>query len=204
MSRARIFLIRHGETDWNLAGRLQGGHDIPLNDLGREQAAGAARVIGQLSADPPRCFVASPLSRAAQTMAILRAGLGLPPDDFRRDDRLKELSFGRWEGSTWLDLRRRDPIGVAARDADPWHFVPPGGESYAALTERARAAVAEITEDAVIVTHGGVIRALLHALTGMPVETAADLPVRQGAVYAVGDGTFNVTVPDGYRRRVKG
>ncbi|MBB3773474.1 putative phosphoglycerate mutase [Angulomicrobium tetraedrale] len=195
MTRRRIFLVRHGETDWNLAGRLQGHHDIPLNDLGREQAANLARVIGRLSGGAGALdYVASPLSRTAQTMAILRAELGLPPDAFRRDDRLKEISFGRWEGATWQELKRRDPISLAARRADPWHFVPPGGESYDMLTERVTAALADLTEDSVVVTHGGVVRAMLHMLAGMPPQQAVELPVRQGAVYMIRDGAFELAV----------
>lgn len=191
----RIFLVRHGETDWNLAGRLQGSHDIPLNDLGREQAAETARVVERLSGGARYLdFVASPLSRAAQTMAILRAELGLPPDAFRRDARLREITFGRWEGSTWPELRRRDPVSLAARDADPWNFSPPGGESYAELSTRVLEAVAELTGDAVVVTHGGVVRAMLHAFAGMPPSQAVELPVRQGAVYLIENGAFELAV----------
>lgn len=195
MTKRRIFLVRHGETDWNLAGRLQGGHDVPLNDLGREQAAQTARVIDRLSgAELPPGYVASPLSRASQTMAILRAELGLPPDGFRRDERLKEVSFGRWEGSTWPELRRRDPVNVAARDADPWNYVPPDGESYAMLMARVLAAMSDIAHDTVVVTHGGVVRVLLHALAGMPETLAIEQPVRQGAVYLVQDGAFELAL----------
>ncbi|MBS7543349.1 histidine phosphatase family protein [Ancylobacter oerskovii] len=195
MSKRRIFLVRHGETDWNLAGRLQGSHDIPLNDLGCEQAAGLARVIERLAGDVgPLDYVASPLSRAAQTMAILRAELGLPPDLFRREPRLKEISFGRWEGNTWTELKRRDPASVADHRANPWHYRPPGGESYSDLSVRVMAAMGEIARDAVVVTHGGVVRAILHALTGMPAQEAAFLPVRQGAVYLIEDGAFEMAL----------
>lgn len=195
MSRCRIFLVRHGETDWNLAGRLQGHHDIPLNDLGREQAANTARVVDRLAGGAAGLdYVASPLGRTSQTMAILRAELGLPPDEFRRDARLKEIGFGRWEGYSWTELRRRDPASVAVRKADPWNFVPPGGESYAMLTERVMGAINEITTDSVVVTHGGVVRAMLHVLAGMPPEQAVDLPVRQGAVYMVENGAFELAV----------
>ncbi len=195
MTRRRLFLVRHGETDWNLAGRLQGSQDIPLNDLGRAQAAEAARVVERLSGGAaPLDYVASPLMRTAQTMSIMRAELGLPPDQFRRDARLKELVFGRWEGATWPELRRRDPNGVNARDADPWNFVPPAGESYAMLTARVMPAIAELARDTVVVSHGGVMRAMLHALAGMPVSQAADLPVRQGAVYLIEDGAFELAL----------
>ncbi|MCS0502217.1 histidine phosphatase family protein [Ancylobacter mangrovi] len=194
--KPRIYLVRHGETDWNLAGRLQGNQDIPLNDLGREQAAGTARVIERLSRDAgaPLDYVSSPLSRTSQTMAILRAKLGLAPDGFRRDARLKEISFGRWEGATWTELRRRDPVSLAARKADPWNFVPPSGESYAMLAERVMAAIGEIERDSVVVTHGGVVRAMLHVLAGMPPEEAVWLPVRQGAVYLVENGAFELAI----------
>ncbi|QIB33745.1 histidine phosphatase family protein [Ancylobacter pratisalsi] len=194
--KPRIYLVRHGETDWNLAGRLQGTNDIPLNDLGREQAADTARVVDRLSggATAPLAYVSSPLSRASQTMAILRAKLGLAPDGFRRDARLREISFGRWEGNTWPELRRRDPDSMAARKADPWNYVPPNGESYAMLTERVMEALGEITEDSVVVTHGGVVRAMLHALAGMPPDQAVWLPVRQGAVYMIENGAFEIAV----------
>lgn len=195
MTRRRIFLVRHGETDWNLAGRLQGGHDIPLNDLGCEQAASLARVIERLAGDVvPLDYIASPLSRTAQTMAILRAELGLPPDEFRREPRLKEISFGRWEGYTWTELKRRDPASVADHRANPWHYRPPGGESYSDLSARVMAAMGEIARDAVVVTHGGVVRAILHALTGMPAGEAVFLPVRQGAVYLIEDGAFELAM----------
>ncbi|MFT0859363.1 histidine phosphatase family protein [Ancylobacter sp. G4_0304] len=195
MTTRRIFLVRHGETDWNLAGRLQGGQDIPLNDLGREQAADTARVIDRLSRGAlPSVYVASPLSRAAQTMQILRAELGLPPDDFRREPRLKEINFGRWEGHSWPELRRRDPATLALRDADPWNYVPPGGESYVMLCERVKAALAALDQDAVVVSHGGVVRAILHLLAGMPPDDAVELPVRQGAVYLIENGAFELSM----------
>lgn len=195
MTKRRIFLVRHGETDWNLAGRLQGSNDIPLNDLGREQAADTARVIDRLSGDPlPLAYVASPQSRASQTMQIMRAELGLPPDDFRREPRLREIHFGRWEGYSWPELRRRDPASLALRDADPWNYVPPGGENYVMLCERVIAAINELDRDTVVVSHGGVVRAMLHKLAGMPPEQAVDLPVRQGAVYLIEDGAFELTM----------
>lgn len=195
MMKRRIFVVRHGETDWNLVGRLQGGHDIPLNDLGCEQAASAARVVERLAGDVARLdYVASPLSRTSQTMSILRAELGLPPDHFRREPRLKEISFGRWEGATWQELKRRDPGAIAQRREDPWHFRPPGGESYAELSTRVMTAIGELTGNTVVVTHGGVVRAMLHALTDMPAGEAAFLPVRQGAVYLIEDGAFELAV----------
>lgn len=189
----RLFLVRHGETDWNIAGRLQGSRDIALNALGRAQAARVGHVLHQIAPEVESLsYVSSPQSRAVETMRILRTTLDLPASDFSRDGDLAELSFGRWEGHTWPELRRRYTEEVRTRDLDPWGFTPPGGESYAALSERAVAAVDRIPGDAVVVTHGGVIRALLHVKAGMPQTEAAIVPVRQGAVYVLAGGGFQV------------
>ncbi|MDQ0506572.1 histidine phosphatase family protein [Xanthobacter agilis] len=189
----RFFLVRHGETDWNVAGRLQGRRDVPLNPLGRIQAGRVGRVLHQLAGPPELLtFVSSPLVRATETMRILRTSLDLPAHDFATDIRFAEISFGQWEGQTWPELRRRDFEAVRQRDRDPWSFVPPGGENYVDLSRRILAAIARLAGDVVIVTHGGVIRAALHVLAGMPPEEAAGLPVRQGAVYVVAGGRFAV------------
>ncbi|TCT07573.1 histidine phosphatase family protein [Aquabacter spiritensis] len=189
----RLFLVRHGETDWNIAGRLQGRRDIALNALGRSQAAQVGRVLSQLAGDVRGfSFVSSPLLRAIETMRILRTTLDLPAAEFAQDGDLAELSFGRWEGLTWPEVRHRFPTHVRARDREPWTFVPPEGESYADLSARAAAAVARLPGEAVVVTHGGVIRALLHAHAGMPQSEATLVPVRQGAVYVLAGGRFRV------------
>lgn len=189
----RRFLVRHGETDWNVAGRLQGRQDVPLNRLGRMQAAQVGRVLNQLVADPSALtYVSSSLSRAVETMRILRTTLDLPAMDFTCDQDLEEISFGRWEGLRWNDLRRRFAQDVDARERDPWSFTPPGGENYARLAERAEVAIDRTPEDTVIVTHGGVIRAMLHVKAGMPMADAAQLPVRQGAIYVLAGGAFKV------------
>lgn len=189
----RFFLVRHGETDWNVAGRLQGRRDVPLNALGRIQAGRVGRVLHQLAGPPQTlAFVSSPLVRATETMRILRTSLDLPVNDFATDIRFAEISFGQWEGQTWPELRRRDHDAVRARDRDPWTYVPPGGENYEHLSTRVLAALEALTSDAVIVTHGGVVRAMLHVLAGMPRPEAAALPVRQGAVYVVSGGRFAV------------
>ena len=126
-----LYLIRHGETDWNREGRLQGRRDIPLNPTGRRQAAELARRLA--AAVPPSAlktleFVASPLVRARETMELLRETLGMPAEGYAVDARLAELSFGRWEGLTWPEIRAADPAGATARDRSTWTYTPPGGE----------------------------------------------------------------------------
>ncbi|HEX2148466.1 MAG TPA: histidine phosphatase family protein, partial [Pseudorhizobium sp.] len=85
-----IYMIRHGQTDWNAEGRLQGQQDIGLNALGRLQATRNGKTLFE-SAGPKIAdfdFVSSPLSRTRETMALLRAAIGLNPEDYRSDDRL--------------------------------------------------------------------------------------------------------------------
>ena len=105
MPAPSIYYIRHGETSWNAEGRLQGTLDIPLNDLGRKQAVHAGNILAELFARHDRDrtklpFVSSLLGRARTTMDLVRKTLGLPPDGYAVDDRLREIGYGRWEGST--------------------------------------------------------------------------------------------------------
>src|SRR4029450_1149760 len=110
-----IYYIRHGETSWNAEGRLQGVQDIPLNDLGRRQATHAGNVLGDLLARDDHDtsalpFVASPLLRARATMELVRGALRLPPDQYALDDRLREIGYGVWEGSTLAEMQAADPV----------------------------------------------------------------------------------------------
>ena len=105
-----IYFIRHGETDWNLEGRLQGQKDIPLNDLGRVQAEEAGRRLKKLvPLFEDLDYVASPMLRTRETMERLREAIGLYPDYYRLDERLVELTFGSWEGMTWKEVRKHEP-----------------------------------------------------------------------------------------------
>lgn len=177
----RLILIRHGETDWNREGRLQGSQDIPLNALGRTQAAEAADKLAALApgfAQLP--YLASPMARARETIDILRARLGLPPGGYACDDRLRELSFGSWEGFTWREMRARERELSAARQRNKWSFVPPGGESYAQLAERVRPVLEALTQETVIVSHGGVARAVLALIGAVPPRRAALIDIWQG------------------------
>ena len=186
-SRPKIYFIRHGETDWNLEGRLQGQKDIPLNDVGRVQAEEAAR---KLQALVPRfedlAYVASPMTRTRETMEILRATLGLHPEVYRLDDRLVELTFGVWEGMTWKEVRKAEPALAALREQDKWHYAPPGGgESYAMLVDRIRPILDDLTRDTVIVAHGGVARAFLAICCGVSSRQAASMDIWQGRVLVI-------------------
>ncbi len=186
---ATLYLIRHGETDWNAEGRLQGGRDIPLNDFGRVQAEEAGRRLRELAPMAEDLdYVCSPMSRARETMEIARGAIGLHPPYYRIDERLREITFGDWEGLTWREVRAREPERARARERDKWFYVPPAGENYQMLLERIMPAFAGLERDTVVVSHGGVMRA---ALAGFGLERrgqAENLDIWQGRILVVRDG----------------
>lgn len=160
-----LYLIRHGETDWNVKRLLQGRRDIPLNARGRSQAQASGRCLKWLlapSADVD--FVASPLGRTRETMEIVRQQLALPRQDFRTDDRLMEIDFGEWEGLDWKQIAERDPQRFEARQADPLNFIIPGGENYPMVFRRVGTLLDSLKHDTVLVAHAGVLRSCLSLL----------------------------------------
>jgi broad specificity phosphatase PhoE len=193
MPAPTIYFIRHGETQWNADGRLQGAQDTALNDLGRRQAGEAGHILadrlgrdGRDKAQIP--FVSSPLMRARTTMELVRGTLQLPPHDYAIDDRLREIGYGRWEGSTLAEMQAADPVFFARRLADKWRVAPEGGETYEAVQQRMSDWYAHLTADIVVVAHGGTARALMVVLGFETPHSAADLPIAQGAVYVFGEG----------------
>jgi broad specificity phosphatase PhoE len=193
MPTPTIYYIRHGETAWNAEGRLQGVQDVPLNDLGRKQAARAGNILADLFARDGRDksslpFVASPLGRARSTMELVRGVLGLPPDEYSLDDRLREIGYGVWEGSTLAEMQAADPAFFAKRLTEKWTLAPEGGETYASVQLRMRDWYDSLLVDTVAVAHGGTARALMVALALETPSSAADLPIEQGAVYVFRNG----------------
>lgn len=180
-----FFMMRHGETDWNREQRFQGQVDIALNDLGRSQASAYAGMFAAINADVSTGwrFVASPLSRARDTMEIMRGALGLDPADYVLDERLVEVTFGEWETHRLDDLAKIFPKEVAEREADKWNYVPPRGESYAMVVPRVRSFLESIQGPTVIVAHGGIIRATRYLIEGLPGEKVAEIPVPQDDTY---------------------
>lgn len=182
----RLILVRHGETDWNREGRLQGGQDIPLNELGRRQASEAAERLKELEPGYAGLdYIASPMLRARETIDILRRELALTEGGYRVDDRLKELTFGEWEGFTWRDIRKAEREQAHLRERDKWSFVPPGGESYRMLAERVRPVLEGLERETVIVSHGGVARAVLALVGAVAPREASMVEIWQGKLLVV-------------------
>ena len=143
-----LWLVRHGETEWNVAGRFCGRSDPPLSQKGRSQAQALRKPLTALRFDS---FVSSPSKRAVETA---RLAYGDP----LLDERLRELDFGLIEGSTWMDCSA--DVQERLRDYDTFHA--PNGESVAQLSERVHEALLELGSGRHLVfTHGGVIRLLL-------------------------------------------
>ncbi len=184
-----LYVIRHGETDWNAELRYQGQEDIPLNDKGRAQSKRNGEALAKLGLDLRlHDFVASPLVRARETMEIVRTALGIEPDAYRLDPALKELSYGHWQGVLQSELPTRDPEGLAARSQDPYHWRPDGGESYADLVARTDSWLKSVTRDSIIAAHGGTVRCLHTLLLGLPTQDVPTLAIPQDNVLIIKDG----------------
>ncbi len=167
---AGVFLARHGETDYNAQRRFQGHLPVPLNATGRAQAA----LLAQRAAEHGFAALwSSPLARARETAQIVAAATGLEP---REDARLVETDCGDWTDRSFEQVKHDDPDGFAAFvRADP-DFAFPGGESFAAQTERMLAVLDDIAagpRPVLAVTHGMSIR-LLFAALGHPLATVAN------------------------------
>lgn len=184
-----IYMIRHGQTDWNAEGRLQGQKDIGLNDTGRAQARLNGRTLrGLLGAEAPLFdYVSSPLGRTRETMQLARSEMGLDPLAYRTDDRLVELSFGDWEGHTLDEIRAVSPDRLKARSRQKWSFIPPGvdAESYEILSWRVGAWLQAVSQPTVCVAHGGVVRSILKLVGGWDEMEASKCDIPQDRVLII-------------------
>jgi probable phosphoglycerate mutase len=189
MSRVPIVFIRHGETDWNREFRFQGQRDIPLNDHGRRQAERNGRAIASVLAEGGWQLVSSPLARALETMRLVLKAAGEPNLPFDTDPVLKEVNYGEWEGLTLAEIHEQFPEGSKARDADKWHYAPTNGESYSMLSDRIEAWLQTLDQPTFVVAHGGVLRALMYLLAGLPAHDAPHLAVPQDRIILFTEST---------------
>ena len=138
----KITFVRHGETDWNRAKKIQGSVDVPLNETGRKQAQETAKSLRGKKFD---AIYSSPLARARETAEIIAGG------DVQIDERLKERCFGPLEGLDWENLPKEEPWDV------------PGGESINELTAR----VVDFIDEVAITHKGGNVLVVAHAIVGL-------------------------------------
>jgi len=190
---APLYLLRHGETAWNLERRMQGSKNSTLTARGRAQAAAMGRALAaELARAPaPTIFLRSPLGRTCETALIVGRELGLDPAEWRDDPRLAELRYGDWEGFTWAEIEAGHPDALASWRADPECFCPPGGETHFELRRRSAAALADIVASGmrtVVVSHG-VSGAVMRGLNlGLDARAMFVLEKPQDAFFHLLDG----------------
>ena len=192
-----FYFARHGETDWNREQRYQGSMDIPLNARGRLQADANGPLLRRLleedGVDPTALrWYASPLSRASETMDRMRAAFDveLPPVIY--DKRLIEISFGTLEGRLHAEINREMALAPGERDASYWHFRPEKGENYDDVANRLLEFAVELTQNAVVVAHGGVLRVLRHLVEGAERGEVLNWPPPQGVIAHFAKGKMSL------------
>jgi broad specificity phosphatase PhoE len=193
-----IYLFRHGETVWNAERRAQGHLDSPLTEDGRRQAhamgQALARELRSAAYEPAAVIVrASPLGRVRETLAIAAAAADLVHDAECFDHRLREMSWGAWDGLTGAEIEAGWPGALAARRLDHWHYVPPGGENYAMASERARVALDAITllaadRPVAVFAHGAIGRVLRGLFLAVPDADIRTMDQPQDAFYRLHRG----------------
>lgn len=157
----RIYLIRHGQTDWNIQGKIQGSHDIPLNEVGRRQAEQLAE---GMDTRPVTRIFSSTLTRAMETAERIsqRQKVEICPMP-----QLIEVEFGKWEGMTWDEIREAYPGEYERWYFNPAEFTPPGGETQDDVIKRCAWSLKEILkttngrEDVAVVSHGATVAHLV-------------------------------------------
>tara|TARA_R110001583_G_scaffold188237_1_gene350136 strand:+ start:38350 stop:38997 length:648 start_codon:yes stop_codon:yes gene_type:complete len=184
-----LYLLRHGQTEWNVEGRLQGRLDSALTETGVAQAHAQRAILAPiLTAHPGIAIHASPLGRAWRTASIVAEGRAV-----QAMDGLKEVSAGTWEGRLRADVVAERGYGSAEeKDMFSLFLTAPNGEGGAALESRCRAYLESLTQPTVIVSHGVVSAFLRGIICGLSIDEIAALPHVQGVV----------TVLSGHQARV--
>lgn len=188
-----VIAIRHGETAWNFAARLQGHLDVALNETGRQQAG---RLAQALAGAPIDAVYSSDLARARCTARPLAVGAGLR---IRTDKGLRERSFGSFEGLTYAEISERFPDQARRWHARDMSFGPEGGETLQAFEQRAVETVAAIAarhrgQTIAVVTHGGVLDALYRAAMRIALDAQRSWLLGNASInrLAVRDGSLEL------------
>lgn len=180
----KLYLIRHGQTDWNVAGKIQGSTDIPLNETGKRQAACLAK--GMEKRPVSRVFT-STLSRAYETARAIGDSQNVPVYGLFE---LQEVNYGYWEGLTMEEIEQRYPKELQQWYLSPVEVAPPGGETQTQVYERCKAAINRILEqgdgDVAVVSHGATVVFLLeYMLDGTGRDEEDDIIVGNASISTV-------------------
>lgn len=180
-----IYLIRHGETEWNAQGRFQGKLDSRLTETGVKQAEAIGRRLAGLGLQFD-AFIVSPLGRTRQTATIVAGLAHLPAAQW--DDRLAEVSLGTWDGLTHFDIDAQWPGLLDGSTPFDWFFKSPDGESYDAVFQRAKCWLEERRGVTVAVSHGLISRVIRGAYSGLSKTEALSLPAPQDVIWKLSSG----------------
>jgi broad specificity phosphatase PhoE len=191
-----IFVLRHGQTEWNRVGRHQGRLDSPLTPMGRQQAGQQSQILADIvGARADVQAFSSPQGRAAETARLALEPIGRVAT---QDDRLCEVGFGQWQGLTFFEAAEGWPelCKYADQDMFGWNFVSPGGERFDEICARAESFLNSLNGPAVVVTHGITSRVLRGLWLGVGQDEMAALSGGQGCVYHLKDGVHCKIPPE--------
>ena len=184
MSHPELYILRHGETEWNAENRMQGEMNSPLTPKGEMDAARQGEILRSRDLTG-FAFLSSPQGRAFQTAGIALAGIA---DHIRTADRLREIGVGDWSG------RLRDELPMP-EGKDPFmaqYEIAPNGEGFARLETRCRAFLDDLTGPSVLVTHGITSRMLRAIIIGEGAVAVPTVHGGQGCCYHLKDGVQNL------------
>jgi probable phosphoglycerate mutase len=186
-----IYLVRHGETEWNVARRLQGHLDSPLTATGIAQAQAVGRLLrAEIAAGRTIQIEASHLGRARRTAEIVAAAVGVQAADVIATPLLAEHDLGAWSGLTIVERDNHFPTARADREVDKWNYLVPDGESYATAHQRAERWFGSTRDGDVViaVTHEMFSRNLQGVYLSLPPEQMLARSHRQDVAYRLADG----------------
>ncbi|MGB7316744.1 MAG: histidine phosphatase family protein [Planktotalea sp.] len=184
MQYPKVYLLRHGQTAWNLAARLQGRLDSKLTLEGHRQAERQGALLKDLwQVEPGMALYCSPQGRAQRTAQIATSGINA---QILTDARIREISAGSWDGTLLEDIERTNtPLFEQARNAFELMFLAPDGEGEEAVLERCRSFLDDLKGPSVLITHGATLCVLRGLLRAMSFDQMLDLSHEQGCIYAI-------------------
>jgi broad specificity phosphatase PhoE len=182
-----IYLLRHGETVWNTAGRFQGHKDSPLTKRGVEQADQMGLILSREIAGIEAKFkgYVSPLGRAKETAARISQ---IVPLTFSDEPKLMEVTVGTWDGMSLHEIEAEYPGALRGSDAFDWYFRSPDGETFNDACKRAGVWLSRLSFPTIAISHGLTSRLLRGVYLGLSRREMLELPVPQNGFYRLCDG----------------
>ncbi|KOS69162.1 fructose-2,6-bisphosphatase [Lysinibacillus contaminans] len=185
-----IYLLRHGETEFNVKGKYQGELDSPLTPEGIEQVENNGRLL-KLFIDNPKewDFISSPLGRAKRSTDIICEVIGYDKNKVTMDNRLREVSVGKWAGLTTKEIEKSWPDLIENTNSYNWYFNSPNGESYDSVVERVSDWLRSIRdkEKVIVMSHGLTGRIIRGVYKNLEKDQALILEVSQNTFFKLAD-----------------